>query len=104
MATSVSVESASLASTHSWRRRAHRGRAPRGRSRSSASSAVAAAVRPRGEHGFVEVDAAEALDALRLAEDLEAVGGLAQHRGVEGAAAEVVDGDDVAGLDPLVGA
>ena len=55
-----------------------------------------------GEHGVVEVDAAEALDALGLAEDVEAVGPLAQDGGVEGAAAEVVHGDDRARLDPLL--
>ena len=49
-----------------------------------------------GEDRLVEVDAAEPLDALGLAEDLDAAGALAQHRGVERAAAEVVDGDDVA--------
>ena len=54
-----------------------------------------------GEHGLVEVDAAEALDALGRADQLEAVAGLAQHGGVERAAAEVVDRDDVAGADPL---
>ena len=46
------------------------------------------------EQRLVEVDAAEALEALGLAERLEAVVGLAQDRRVERATAEVVDGDD----------
>ena len=55
------------------------------------------------EHGLVEVDAAEALDALGRTEDLEAAARGAQDGGVEGAAAEVVDGDGGAVGDPLVG-
>ena len=42
------------------------------------------------EDRLVEVDAAEALDALRLAEDLEPVSRAAYERCVERAAAEVV--------------
>ncbi len=50
-----------------------------------------------GEDGVVEVDAAEPFDALGAAEDVDADGrALAQHGGVEGAAAEVVDGHRVA--------
>ena len=52
-----------------------------------------------GEDRVVEVDAAEPLDALGAAEDVDAGGGsraLAQHGGVEGAAAEVVDRHRVA--------
>ena len=55
-----------------------------------------------GEHGLVDVDAAEALHALGRAEQLEAGLGLADDRGVERAAAEVVHGDDLAGFDPLL--
>ena len=52
------------------------------------------------EDRLVEVDAAELLDAFRFAEQLEPVGRAAQHRRVEGAAAQVVDGDDLAGRRP----
>ena len=55
-----------------------------------------------GEERLVEVDAAEPLHPLRAAELLEPVLGLAQDRGVERPAAEVVDGDDRAGRDPLL--
>ena len=55
-----------------------------------------------GEHGLVEIDAAEPLDPLGRPEDLEALGGLSQHGGVEGAAAEIEDADDRAGLDALL--
>ena len=56
------------------------------------------------EHGGVDVDAAQALDALGRPEHREpAVGLLAEHRGVERAAAEVVHGHDRALLDPLLG-
>ena len=50
--------------------------------------------------GGVEVDPAEALDALGRAQDVPPGVGLAQHGGVEGAAAQVVDGDHGPGLDP----
>ena len=53
------------------------------------------------EHGSVEVDAAQPLDAFGRAEDGEAVAGRAQHGHVERAATEVVDRDRLAGLDPL---
>ena len=46
------------------------------------------------ENGLVEVDAAQVLDAHRVAEKLEALVVLAQHGGVEGAASKVVDGDE----------
>ena len=87
------TDSASLASTHSWRSRATAAGGGRVVGVERGERAAEAAV-DVGEHGLVEVDAAEALDALGLAEDLEAVAGLAQHGGVERAAAEVVDGDD----------
>ncbi len=51
------------------------------------------------EDGLVEIDATQAIDALGGTEDLEAGRGLAQHGGIEGAAAEVVDGDDLARFD-----
>ncbi len=54
------------------------------------------------EEGLVEVDAPESLQALRLAERLEPVLGLAQDRRVEGAATEVVDRDDAADRYPLL--
>jgi hypothetical protein len=52
-----------------------------------------------GDHGVIEVDAAQALQADGLAERLEAGGGAPQHGGVERPAAEVVDGHDVARSD-----
>jgi hypothetical protein len=55
-----------------------------------------------GEDGLVEVDPAEALHPLGLAEDLEAVDRLAEDGGVEGPAAEVVDRHDLAGLEPIL--
>ena len=48
-----------------------------------------------GHDGVVEVDAAETLEAGRLAERLEAGLRAPQHGDVEGAAAEVVHGDDL---------
>ena len=48
------------------------------------------------EDGVVEVDPAEPFDALGAAEDVDAGPALAQHGGVEGAAAEVVDRHRVA--------
>jgi hypothetical protein len=65
---------------------------------------TAEAVPDVAEHDLVEVDPAEALDAFRLAEQLEcAVVVLAHHGGVEGAATEVVDRDGAARVDPLGG-
>ena len=55
-----------------------------------------------GEDRFVEVDPAESLHALRTTELVEPVLGLAQDRGVERAAAEVVDGDHLARRDALL--
>ena len=55
-----------------------------------------------GEERLVEVDAAEPLHPLGPAQLLEAGLGLAQDRRVERPAAEVVDGDDRAGRDPLL--
>jgi hypothetical protein len=55
------------------------------------------------EHGLVEVDAAQALDALGLAEDLPPRGVATEDGGVERAPAQVVDGDDGARLHPLLG-
>ena len=54
-----------------------------------------------GQHGLVEVDAAQALDPLGRAEQLEARIGPAKGGGVERATAQVVDGDDLAGRHPL---
>jgi hypothetical protein len=53
------------------------------------------------QHRLVEVDSAEAFDALGLAERDEAVLGAPQHRRVERAAAQVVDRDDLARVDAL---
>jgi hypothetical protein len=56
-----------------------------------------------GEDRLVEVDAAEPLDAFGRADDLEAVVvGAAHGGGVEGAAAQVVHGDDRARLQPAL--
>ena len=99
--TAVSVDSASLASMQSRR---------------SCTTAEIAAVsvgsRRRDlaveghvdvvEDRLVEVDAAEPLDALGRAEHLPAAGGPAEDRGVERAAPEVVDRDDLAGFEPFV--
>jgi hypothetical protein len=54
------------------------------------------------EDRCVDVDPAQALDALRLPEDLEPGGGLAQYRRVEGAAPEVVHGHHRTGIDALL--
>ena len=54
------------------------------------------------KNGRVEVDAAEALDPLRSAQDLEPDRRLAQHGRVEGAAAQVEDGDDRSRIDSLL--
>ena len=56
-----------------------------------------------GEHRGVEVDAAEPLDSLRLAENLESNVGSPQNRSVEGPSPEVIDGDDLTGVEPLLG-
>ena len=55
-----------------------------------------------GEHGLVEVDAAESLDAFRASEDVEAVLGGAQNGRVESAPAEVVDRDQRARVEAIV--
>ena len=55
-----------------------------------------------GEHGLVEVDAAEPLDAFRAAENVEAVLGGAQNGRIEGAPAEVVDRDQRAQVEAIV--
>ena len=102
MDVSLSSDSASLAATHSSRSRVIAERTA-GSAWSSAGQRVAEGGADVREHGLVEVDATEALDALRLAERLEAVAGAPQHGGVERAAAEVVDRDDVAHVDALTG-
>ncbi len=91
MLASVSDDSASFAPRLSSRRRASAAR-PAGSLLSTSSTT------PPGD---VEVDTSEALHPFRAPEQLEAFLGLAQHRGVEGAAAEVVDRDDLTGLEPL---
>ena len=53
-------------------------------------------------HAVVEVLAADALGAAGQADDLERGLGAAHHAGVEGAAAEVVDGDVLADLERVV--
>ena len=53
------------------------------------------------EHGLVEIDTAQPFDALWLADQLEAGGGGAQHRRVEGASAEVVHRHRLARLETL---
>ena len=55
------------------------------------------------QHGFVEVDPAEVFDSFGVAEGAEAGAGFFQDAGVEGAAAEVIDRDLVAGVDPGLG-
>jgi hypothetical protein len=97
---SSSSLSASLADWQSSRSRRYAARS---------SGVAAAAACPAGgglhvlEHGLVEVDATEALDALRLAGLHEASLGAAQHGRVEGAAAQVVDADHVPDVHPLAG-
>ena len=98
--TSVSDDRASLASMHPAQP-GHRGRpwAPR----VEAIEAVAHGAAHVGEDRLVEVDAAQALDALRPADDLEAVVvGAAHHGGVERAATQVVDRHDRARLQPAL--
>jgi hypothetical protein len=56
-----------------------------------------------GEHRVVEVDAAQVLDTRGPAEHPGAVAGVGQHGGVERAAAQVVDGHDLAGPDATGG-
>ncbi len=51
----------------------------------------------------VEVDPTQTFDALGIAQDVEAVVGLAEDGGVEGPAAEVVDRDDLAGFHLGIG-
>jgi hypothetical protein len=53
-----------------------------------------------GQDRLVEVDATEALDALRRTQDLQAPGLLAHDGGVEGATTQVVDRDDLAVVQP----
>ncbi len=54
------------------------------------------------EQRLIEVDAAEPLQPLRLTKELETLVGLAQDRGVERPATEVVDRHDRAGRHPLL--
>ena len=102
MVASVSDDNASLAATHSARRRdidADRGRV--------VGVECGHGIADRPQHvlidGFIEVDAAQSFDALRFAEDLEPLVDLAEDRRVEGPAAEVVDADDRAVGDPRLG-
>jgi hypothetical protein len=53
------------------------------------------------QDGMIEVDAADPLEALRLPDEGESFGGLAQQRCVERTATEVIHGDDLTDLDPL---
>ena len=98
---SVSDESASLARRHSSRSRAMAARTA-GSFGSTVDAASADLGHHAGEERLVEVDPAEALHPLGSPELLEAVLGLAQDRGVERPAAEVVDGDDRAGRHALL--
>ena len=95
---SVSADSASLAATHS----------ARSSQRGAAHVGVVAVHRPQravergvdvGEHRLVEVDAAEAVEALGPPEQLGAVGAEAHDGGVERPPTEVVHGDGVAGAE-----
>ena len=98
---STSVDRASLASTQSRRSRAR----PTVTAGSSGSSAVGSGPERAEhvpEHRLVEVDPAQVLDPLRRAQRPEPGVGLLQHAGVEGAAAQVVDRDLVAGRHPVL--
>ena len=53
-----------------------------------------------GQHGVVDVDAAEALQPFGGAEQLGSVVAVAHDGGVEGAATEVEHGDGLAGFEP----
>ena len=55
-----------------------------------------------GEHGLVEVDPAESLDAFWASEDREAVLGAAQNGRIESAPAEVIDRDQRARVEAIV--
>ena len=103
---SVSLDSASLASTQSpanAEQRSHRGLVIllAGITRVDALPTVPCRGVNEGEHGLIEVDPAQPLDSLGGGRQLPAGLGAAQDRGVERAAAEVVDGDDVAGVEPF---
>ncbi len=54
-----------------------------------------------GDHGLVEVDPAEPLDADRAPDELHRAGALGEHGRLEGAAAEVVDRERRAGVEPV---
>ena len=69
----MSADSASLASTQSWRSRASATTRRRVVGVQLGAGAVAAQLTTWSEDGLVEVDAAEVLDALGRAEELEAV-------------------------------
>ena len=55
-----------------------------------------------GHHGLVEIDAAEALHALGVADQLESILGAPHQGGIEGAAAKVVDCNDLTRCDLLL--
>ena len=93
---SVSDERASFARRHSSRSRAMAA-SDRRVVRVDRHAGSADLGHHAGEERLVEVDAAQPLHPLGPAELLEAVLGLAQDRGVERPAAEVVDGDDRTG-------
>ena len=97
---SLSSDNASLAAMQSARRRTIPERTT-GSLPSSCDERVADGRPDVRHHRLVEVDAAEALDALRLAHRDETVADPPQHGGVERAAAEVVHRDDAALVDPL---
>ena len=98
MVASLSAESASLAAVQAARRRTTP-RATSGSLPSSSGELAADDLVHMGEHGVVEVDPAEALQPLGGSQQLGLVAA-ADDGDVEGAAAEVVHGDQVAGRDP----
>ena len=98
---SVSLESASFASTHSSRRRASVESVGRV-ARIETGERVADRGAHVGEDRLVEVDSAEALDPVGRAEDLEPVTDATQHRSVERSAAEVVDRDERVRGEPFL--
>ena len=101
---SVSRDSASLASTHSRRSRCRASAAAGSAgSRSKAASPTRSVTTSRtcSKTQLSIVGAAEVVEAVGPAEQLEPVRAAPQDRGVEGAAAEVVDADHVAGAHPL---
>ncbi len=85
-----------LLGLHAFLTQPGHGRCRRGRGQVEVGERATVLVVDPLQDRLVEVDAAEPFHSVRVAHHLDGVAAFAQHRGVEGAAAEVVDREGVA--------